>query len=168
MPFNLLKNYNELLELTSFNVPQRTASLRGVFNRDIAENESFQFQGKQINPTSQDGEEPMETLFRHLTTVIEDKKTNKRVFEMFRSERLHWIRHHIEERKQDNMFVFSVKESGAIRTYIYDKDEKYVIILEWRKNRDDYYLLTAYHLRGKDEKRDKIMKKYKRRLENIY
>lgn len=63
------------------------------------------------------------------------------------------------------MYVFSVDESACgVRTYIYDKDENYVIVLEPLRNSNEYYLLTAYHLRGKDKSRDKIMKKYKRRL----
>lgn len=48
------------------------------------------------------------------------------------------------------MLVFSVKEPEGIRTYIYDKDEKYVIILEPLRNGTQYYLLTTYYLTGKD------------------
>lgn len=65
------------------------------------------------------------------------------------------------------MLIFSVKEPEGFRTYIYDKDEKYVIILEPLRNKNEYYLLTAYYLSGKDSKRDKIVKKYNRRLDEI-
>jgi len=41
-------------------------------------------------------------------------------------------------------------------------DEYYVVVLEPRRDNSSYYLLTAYHLEGKDRARDKIMKKYKR------
>jgi len=59
---------------------------------------------------------------------------------MVRSIRLHWIRHHIEEKKSDNMLVFSVTEPkvATARTYIYDKDEKYLIVLEPMRNRNEY------------------------------
>lgn len=167
MPYNLLRKYNELLEIASFNENQRTNSLKGVFNRDIANNTQFTFQAKPINPTPKDGEIPMETLFSHLTTIIIDKETNKREFDIHRSIRLHWIRHHAEQRKKENMLIFSVKEPEGNRTYIYDKDEKYVIILEPLRNKNEYYLLTAYYLMGKDEKRDKMEKKYKRRLPEV-
>ena len=168
MPLNLLKVYNSLLELAALSEPQRTKSLRGVFRRDIEENPNFKFQAKQIKPTTADGEDSMDRLFRHLTTRITDKATQHREFEMARSMRLHWIRHHVEERKRDNMYIFSLNEPrNGIRTYIYDKDENYVIVLEPLRNGMEYYLLTAYYLEGKDAARDKMMRKYKRRLPNI-
>ena len=66
------------------------------------------------------------------------------------------------------MLYFSVAEPRSTRTYIYDIDERYVIVLEPQRNGSSYYLLTAYHLEGKDAARDKIMNKYRRRrLPNI-
>ena len=65
------------------------------------------------------------------------------------------------------MFVFSVQEREGVRTYIYDKDEQYVIVLEPMRKKDEYYLLTAYYLTGKDKARDKMQKKYERRIETI-
>lgn len=49
------------------------------------------------------------------------------------------------------MYVFSVEEPDGIRTYIWDKDEDYVSVLEPLRNKDEYYLLTAYHIEGKDK-----------------
>ncbi len=168
MPLNLLKVYNSLLELAALSEVQRTNSLKGVFRRDIEVNNNFKFRTKQIKPTTADGEYSMERLFRHLTTCITDKATKHREFEMARSMRLHWIRHHIEGRKQDNLYVFSVDEPRCgIRTYIYDRDENYVIVLEPLRNGTEYYLITAYYLEGKDTARDKMMRKYKRRLSRI-
>jgi len=109
----------------------------------------------------------METLYNHLTTAMVDKITRRREFDIHRSLRLHWVKHHIEEKKSDNMLCFSVKEPEGVRTYIYDVDEKYVIILEPYRNKTEYYLLTAYHLTGKDAQRDKIIKKYKRKLNEV-
>jgi uncharacterized radical SAM superfamily Fe-S cluster-containing enzyme len=88
---------------------------------------------------------------------------------MARSVRLHWIRHHIEEQEKDNIFVFSVEEPCGIRTYIYDSNERYVIVLEPMRDleKQEYALLTAYYEDGKDKERRKIMKKYKRRLPNV-
>lgn len=165
MPFNLLKIYNALLELDGLNPGDRKKSLMGVFNRDFVNKRSFSFQGKHINPTPQDGEISMSTLFSHLTTQIIDKKTRERAFEMHRSKRLHWIKYHIEERKRDNMLIFSAKEPEGFRTYILDKDENYVIVLEPLREKNEYYLLTAFHIKGKDAMRDKFGKKYARRLQ---
>ncbi len=167
MPTNLLKIYNQLLELNSLSESQRTASLRGVFNRDIANNPSFCFRTKKLNPTPADGQDTMDRLFRHLTTVITDKATNKREYDPSRSMRLHWIKFHIDENKIDNMSVFSVEEPEGIRTYIWDKDEDYVIVLEPLRNKNEYYLLTAYHIEGRDKARNKMNKKWKRRMDDV-
>lgn len=168
MPFNLLKVYNELLDIVILSPRDRIISLRRVFNRDIQDNPNFNFRGKPIDPTVKDGEIPMDTLFSHLTTKVIDEKTKERQFENDRSIRIHWIKYHVEESKAERMHIFSVKEKGDIKTYIYDEDEKYVIVLELRNNRERYFLLTAYHLRGKDDKRDKILKKKKRALDEVY
>ena len=109
----------------------------------------------------------METLFRHLTTEMVEHETRKRCFEPERSKRLHWVRYHLDRKKQDNMLLFSVEEREGIRTYFYDKDENYVIVLEPRRDGVSYYLLTAYYIRGKDAQRNKMEKKYKRRLPEV-
>ena len=167
MPLNLLKKYNDLLDIAGMSPRRCNESLKGVFDQDITNNTSFKFRGKQITPTPKDGEIPMETLFSHLTTVVVDYKNRKREFDIHRSQRLHWVKHHINEKKEDNMLCFSVKEPEGVRTYIYDKDEKYVIILEPKHSNSIYFFLTAYHLRGKDAKRNKILRKYKRRLPDL-
>ncbi|MDR1170426.1 MAG: hypothetical protein LBK97_06295 [Prevotellaceae bacterium] len=143
---------------------QRKKSLKNVFDRDIVGNPDFSFRTKRINPTFAAGQEPMERLYTHLTTVKTDKSTNRREFDMARSIRLHWIKYHIQENKKDDMYVFSVAEPNGTRTYIYDKDEFYVIVLEPMRRKDEYYLLTAYYLEDKDKARDKMMKKFERRL----
>ena len=51
MPFNLTKQYNDLLDLLGMSAYERTQSLRGVFNRDIQDNPNFSFNGKPIYPT---------------------------------------------------------------------------------------------------------------------
>lgn len=164
MPFNLLKTYNDLLDITGMSPYNRNISLRGVFDKDITNNNNFKFRSKQITPTPKDGQITMDTLFAHLTTVMVDKKTRAREYDVHRSQRLHWVKYHIEEKKKENMLVYSVKEPDGTRTYIYDKDEKYVIVLEPLRNREEYYLLSAYYVRGKDAQRNKFEKKYKRRL----
>ena len=78
------------------------------------------------------------------------------------------MKFHIDESKDDDVLQFSVKEPEGVRTYIYDKTEKYVVVLEPLRKVNEYYLLTAYHLTGKDAKRNKILKKYKRKLNEIH
>lgn len=167
MPFNQLKKYNALLDIAGMSPHNRNVSLRGVFNRDITNNANFKFRTKQITPTPKDGQITMDTLFTHLTKVMVDKKTRAREYDVHRSQRLHWVKYHVEERKKVNMLVYSTKEPEGYRTYIYDRDEMYVIVLEPLRNKDEYYLLSAYYVRGKDAKRNKFISKYKRRLPEL-
>lgn len=175
MPLNLIKTYPQLLEIVHLNEYQRIQSLQGVFNRDVVNNANFKFQGKQMRPTKQEGEPPMQTLFRHLTTRgNKDEKGRKlgtRSFEMTRSARLHWIKYHIDELKKDNVEIFSYEDridrKDVIRTYIYDIDQGYVIILEPQRSGTDYYLLTAYHLNEPGGKKQ-IEKKRKKKLDEIH
>ena len=167
MPLNIIKKYNQLLDLVSLHEQSRTASLKGIFNRDFVNNSNLNFRCRKINPTPQDGVITMDTLFSHLTTVIVDKKTRSREFDIHRAERLHWVKFHINESLPDKILVFSVDEPEGARTYIYDKAEKYVVVLEPLRKKNEYYLLTAYHVKGKDAQRGKFEKKYKRKLDEI-
>jgi hypothetical protein len=161
MPFNLLKTYNQLLEVAHLSEMERRKSLQGIFKRDIEDNPNFSFRSKKVNPVK--GEPiPMQTLFTHLTTVITDEATRKREFELQRSLRLHWVKHHIDEKKKEGMLVFSSNDGVGIRTYILDVQEKYVIVLAPYRNEQEYYLLTAYYLEGRNF--EKLKNKYKRRL----
>jgi hypothetical protein len=164
MPFNLVKAYNQLLEVAHMLPTEREASLLRIFRRDIEDNSSFLFRGKRINPIK--GELiPMQTLFRHLTTEIVNKETRSRGFEIQRSIRLHWIKYHVDELKNEGVLVFSVQDTDGVRTYIFDVDERYVIVLEPYRNGQEYYLLTAYYLEERNAK--KIKNKYNRRLPNV-
>jgi hypothetical protein len=155
MPLNLLKKYPDLLEIGDLSSPDRTKSLKGVFNRDIEDNPNLKFRTKTIRPIK--GDEPaMQLLFRHLTTEeIEEEDENgtvykRRVFEIHRSVRLHWVRFHIDEKLKEAVSVFSTEERingrRTYRTYIYDYKQKYVIVMEPQRSGQDYYLLSAFYL----------------------
>ena len=62
MPFNLLKRYPELLELAHLPENARWKSLRGIFDRDITNNESFSYEGRKIYPIKADGMIDMERV----------------------------------------------------------------------------------------------------------
>lgn len=176
--FNLTKQYNALLEVDAMSPAQRTASLRRIFNRDIQDNDKFSFRTKRIYPIPREGMDKLEMLFWHLTTKVVDHATNHREYDRTRSIRLHWIKFHIEERKKSDMLIFSTKNGREKRTYIYDKTEQYVIVLEPKeaKKKDAYgneyiysyyYILTAYKLEGKDKMRNKIERLYQRRCATL-
>lgn len=167
MPLNLLKKYNEHLDILGLSEQERNKSLKGVFDRDFTNNQPIHFNGRKVIPCPQDGVIEMETLFRHLTTVKIDYNTGQREFEKERSKRLHWVKYHIDQKKQSNMLLFTVKEPEGLRTYLYDEDEKYVIVLEPRVSSNIYFLLSAHYIQGKDAQRDKIKRKYKRKLTEV-
>lgn len=175
MDFNLLKTYPDLLDLAYLSVFQRNISLLAIFKRDIEDNLDFSFQGKWIRPTKKEGQASMQTLFHHLTTRSDKDEKGKdvgsRSFEMARSQRLHWIKHLTELKEMNDFDVFSfedrVKGRSVIRTYLYDKKQEYVIILEPQRSKTDYYLLTAYFLNEPGGKKQ-IENKRKRKLSDIY
>jgi hypothetical protein len=178
MPTNLLKKYPDLLEIMHLTEGERTSSLRSIFKRDIEDNSKLNFRTKIIRPIK--GEEPaMDLLFKHLTTEeIQELDENgkeypKRIFEKDRSQRLHWVRFHLEESKKERVEIFSVEERDQkkrvdiIRTYIFDVDQKYVIVLDPQRSKRDYYLVTAYYL-NKEYGEKKIRKLLKKRLPMLH
>ncbi len=179
MPLNKLKKYSELLEILHLSPANRNTSLRGIFNRDIENNPDFSFRRKRIYPVKSDGKPDMDRQFTHLTCmeIMEEdeagRKYPQRVFDRDRSVRLHWIRHHIEEQLPGKIKIFSVEErdmrkrQNVIKTYIYDEDEKYIIVLEPQRSGTTYYLLSAYHL-NREYGVKEIKKKLKKKLPDIY
>jgi len=179
MPLNRLKKYPELLEILHLSPAERNLSLRGIFNRDIEDNPDFSFRKKQIYPVKSDGKFDMDRQFTHLTCeeIIEEDETGckypKRVFDIDRSIRLHWIRHHIEERLPEKIEIFSVEErdikkrKGIIKTYIYDETEKYIVVLEPQRTGASYFLLSAYYL-NREYGMKEIKKKWKKKLSTVY
>ena len=171
MTLNLIKRYSNLLEIQSLDYQQRDISLKRIFKRDIEDNTNFKYAGKPIYPVKKQGYPTMETLFNHLITKgDEGSKINSRSFDMHRSQRLHWIKHHINNSSSINIFNHTdrIRGKDAIRTYLFDEEQKYIIILEPRTEGIDlYYLITAYYL---DQKygEDQIKKKMKNKLPNIY
>jgi hypothetical protein len=179
MPLNILKEYPDLLDILYLSPSKRDEVLRGVFNRDIEDNPDFSFRGKRIYPVKSDGKADMDRQFMHLTceAITEEDENGRRyprrVFDRHRSVRLHWIRHHIEERLPDKIEVFSIRERDAGRredvtkTYIYDRDEKYIVVLLPQRLGTAYYLLSAYYL-NRDYGVKEINKKLKKRLSVVY
>lgn len=175
---NYLKKYPELLDLAFYtNERERTESLKRIYLRDIEDNPSLAFRAKRIYPIKDDGEIEMSREFTHLTCKDMDEEGNgikHRVFDIHRSQRLHWIKPHIDETtEEEKIEVFSVEErdlkerKDIVRTYIYNVKQKYVIVLEpQQRSGNAYYLLTAYYL---DESYgEKMMKKkMKKRLDKV-
>ena len=171
--FNILKVYPDLLDIINLSENERNKDLRSIFKSDIEDNLEFAFRSRKIYPIKAQGEADMERLFKHLTCeeiLVEDESGRsypKRVFEIARSQRLHWINHHIKENTPNNIDIFTVEEKDAKKrkvkkTYIYDTAEEYVIVLE-QQRKNAFYLLTAYHL-NKEYGKKALAKKMKKRI----
>lgn len=179
MPLNYIKLYSELLELGHLKEHERHTSLYNIFKRDIEDQPSLKFANKIIKPIKKEGQDEMEILFTHLTCEdVEEKDDSgrvykKRYFEIHRSIRLHWILPHFENRIKDEVIVFSAEERDqkrrvdVIKTYIYNRTHKYIIVLLPQRSPDYYYLLTAYHF-NRPEGAKTIEKKLKRRLPEVH
>ncbi len=111
----------------------------------------------------------------HLTCKeVEEDEVKHRVFDIHRSRRLHWIKPHIDETIGEAAIeVFSVIErdqknrKDITRTYIYNKPQKYVVVLEPQvRSGNAYYLLTAYYL-DEDYGEKQMKKKMKKRLQEV-
>ena len=162
MPTNLIKVYDALLELLYPNERANIQSIKAVFTRDFCADQPASLRTVPIHPSPAEGEDKVERLFRHLTTVITDEKTRKREFESDRSIRLHWIRYHLEEKKAD-LSIFKVEDENRI--YVLNKDKRYVVVLEPLRNVRAYYLLTAYRLQESNYR--KILRKEQKRGQPI-
>ena len=175
--FNLMKKYPELLELSG-SEQDNWASLSRVFKRDIQDNPDFVFRGDRIYPIKCEGLMDLERLFTHLTHRADHfvdaagRDYEKRVYDARRSERLHWIRHHVEEKSPDCLEVFTVterdtaKHRDVTKTYLYDAGEHYVIVLEHQR-KGGYYLLTAFYLSEKYAEKQLEKKRKKSRQQGF-
>jgi len=154
--FNNNARYNKLLKFEDLPRDHINELLLTIFDRDIKNNTGFTFRDKPIKPLALCGNNNMDfgELYKHLTTIEDTKEVNgrngkserksERKFDENRSKRLHWIKFHTdEELKNDDILIFSYFEPKGIRTYIFDKMEKYAVVLEPKKNY--YFLITAYY-----------------------
>ena len=120
------------------------------------------------------------SVLLHLTTEETEDADEQgniykhRVYDRYRSERLHWIKPHIEEKITDSdIVVFSVnkrnhrKRTNVVRTYIWNKTRKYIIVLEPQmRNGEAYYLLIAYYL-NKEYGEKQMKKKFASKLDVV-
>ncbi len=171
MPTNLLKRYPELLELGHLSEREREGSLRRVYDRDFQDTAPCCFRKRPVRPIKRmDAATDIDILFRHLITTDAPEGSTGRVFDMPRSQRLHWIRHHLDEKSSSAMLVFSIEDRSVsgrkrLHTYLLDTEQRYVVILEPYRKHPDYYLITAYPLEARNFK--KLKQRYARRLPDV-
>lgn len=159
MSRNQAKTYNQLLELYNPLPMDNLRSIKMVFSRDFLNPFNIKLRGYNVKPTYSDNQDTLERVFTHLTTVITDQKTRRREFDVLRAVRLHWIKHHLEEKLPEVLKIFTVIDEN--RFYVLDLAEKYVVVLEGHVKTKDFFLLTAYYL--EDSRFRNLMTKYEKR-----
>lgn len=154
MPFNKLAVYSTLLSLEAYTLQQRNEALLFIYERDIYNNPQLKFRGKGVRPMkSLDNEATKLTHLAHLINKesVDEFGVKKRDnFDIQRSKRLHWVKYHICETNPIAIKVFNyidrIKGIDYRRTYIYDEVQKYVVILEPKRDgSDNMYLITAFY-----------------------
>lgn len=78
MATNLLREYNQVLELLYRSEYKNIRSIKDVFYRDFNVENPLIFNAKIIQPTPADGEDKVEILFNHLTRKELDSVTKKK------------------------------------------------------------------------------------------
>lgn len=94
------------------------------------------------------------------------RKTQNRLFDPRRAERLPWCGPTISNSSDEVVKVWDYREGGKkIRTYIWLEPFDYVVILEKRKigGRKVVFLITAFHVGG-DSTRRGLIAKYQKSL----
>ena len=143
-------------------------TLYQIFLNEICD-ENLKFNGKKIRLKYFPPHKDLDSAFYHLTSVNFEYRDNEdsREFDSDRSKRLHWIKptietNHIDECNKECIYIYpKIHRGKKTRTILFNKLDKYVIILE---ERDDYYLLvTAYYL-NYDNMVEKFDKEYKNYL----
>lgn len=139
-------------------------SLRLIFKRDMVDNPCTTFNGRRM-VYFRDGIHE-DIAFDHL---IKNKVNGSRNnIEHHRAVRLHWIKPALEKALNSTKYlVFSHKRPGSdIRTYIYHKKMKHVVILEPNIEENEYYLVTSFRVVGNGIQ--KMKDRYNDRLSELY
>lgn len=104
-----------------------------------------------------------ERIFWHLTH--RDDETGERLPDLWRCERLCWVRAMITNRTSPDVLFWDYRESGGnVHTYIWLKDHDFVVIL--KKYPDGRRRLVTSYFVDKSGKKRTFESKYKRRIQN--
>ncbi len=145
-PTNLNKEFDEFLDIIGKSPDDAMASLRLIFNRDMINFPCKEFNGRVMVYTR----DPLDAE-RQLNHLVKKKINGERKYiDNERAKRLHWVKYFLENAlKRNKYWVFSYKHpKEGIRTYIYHKNLKFIVILEPNIDKNEYYLITAYYVLG--------------------
>lgn len=139
-----------------------------TFKKDFVENCPL-YEGKSVYHRKEPIEYGKEECFFHIT-CNDYMKTRNRNPDLRRCERIKWVRSFIENQALcetcddkdvycSGVLVWSEPHHGKERIHILHEDERYIVVMEKRKN---YYLLiTAFYIEY-DHTIDKYIKRYEK------
>lgn len=160
----LLVRFDAFLDIVAMAESQMVASLGLIFERDMVTDPCLTFNEKKIvyfrDPFDK------ESIFDHLIKKTVNGRRNQ--IDLDRAKRIHWIKYFLVNSLRQNagFMVFSYKSvEKNIRTYIYHKHHKFLVVLE-PTNNNEYVLITA-HLRF-DSGITEIKKRFKEKLPDIH
>jgi hypothetical protein len=132
-----------------------------VFLNDFIYN-PFEIDGLKIkvilNPSKVRDFENYPETFVHLIT--RKNSVNRRVFDPHRANKLHWVKHILLNKSDDDIYYFEYEEgNGSMRDYYWYKNGNFLVIME--KIRPDYLIITSFNI---DDNSQRNM--YERRYNN--
>ena len=131
---------------------QQINLLFAAFKRDFID-QSISINGLKVKVilknSKVDGYEQFPETFVHLVT--RKSRSNIRVFDRHRANKIHWVKCILENRNEDEIIFFEYPaEDGSIRDYYWFKDGDFLVIME--KITPDYLIITSFYI---DDRRNK-------------
>lgn len=164
-PLNLEVKFGDDLDIGHLRHSDALISLRRVFDRDFITNPCTHFLGKEIIYVREGNTN--DQVFDHVTMKQEYGK--RHLIDNKRAIRIHWIKTILEKAgtsKSKKYQVFShVHPKHGLKTYVYHKNLKHLIILEPSECGQKYIFITAFHVSGSGL--DEIRDKYDNKLPDI-
>lgn len=137
-------------------------ALYEIFTQDILNKQNLKYRDKPIVINQDiDRSKPKnrEKGFYHLVKKTVTKRSKRSIEDAKRAEKIGWIKQIILNCSDPAIKEFDYYEGGGIiRSYLWLKDQKYVVILEPQNGH--YFLVTAYHV----DYEKTLQKKYENRL----
>ena len=161
----LLVKFDNFLDILSMNPINLVDSLSMIFENDMVNNPCRTFNEKKVIYFQDPFDK--QAIFDHL--IKKKMNGSRQVIDVERAKRIHWIKYFIENSLKQGVngfWVFSYKHLNEnIRTYIYHKQTKFLVVLE-PTNNNEYILITA-HLRAGDGITE-IKRRYREKLPDLH
>lgn len=140
---------------------ERLVELYEIFKSDFVYNACY-YEGRKITFKRTNTINEKEDGFWHLISY--ENKVEGRIPDFKRAKRLSWVKAVIENHGHSEIKDFDYLEATEdVRKYLWLENHDFVVILEEYRNRQRFFLVTAFHVSG-PYKRTDLEKKYEKRI----